>query len=409
MAIRRALVYAPRMPEYDKECGSERIFHFLQFLRQRDWAVSFVANNAEGGERYARELRRLGIVTYAGEDTRLAGDDYITDLSELYKSGRFDLAIYAFWYLGEAHIPALRTYSPDTKIVIDTIDLHFLRATRSAFSSPSNGNTVTPPELPADAGESFRCEINAYAAADAILTVSDKEAGLVRDLLAGSVAVHSIPLAVDMPESPVPRQERKGILFIGNYRHPPNAEAVQFLCEEVLPLVDPDVLRRHPVQIVGNEMERVEVPGQFSEEQVRKVGWVPSLVPYLERARLSVVPVLHGAGTKGKLIQTLTVGTPVVATTMGAEGLDVTDGKNGLIADDAASFADAIERLATEDALWEELSANGRSTAIAAHGIERVQAVFDGVIEQVMQSGAGVGDREAEVPRSRLAELSCTD
>ena len=64
---------------------------------------------------------------------------------------------------------------------------------------------------------------------------------------------------------------------------------------------------------------------------MRLVGWVPSVRPYIERSRLAVVPFLHGAGVKGKVIQSMMAGTPVVTTPVGAEGLDLVQGEHALI------------------------------------------------------------------------------
>ena len=72
---------------------------------------------------------------------------------------------------------------------------------------------------------------------------------------------------------------------------------------------------------------------------MRLVGWVPSVQPYIERSRLSVVPLLHGAGVKRKVIQSMMAGTPVVTTPVGAEGLDLVQGEHALIAADAADLA----------------------------------------------------------------------
>ena len=91
---------------------------------------------------------------------------------------------------------------------------------------------------------------------------------------------------------------------------------------------------------------------------------MPSLVPYLQRARISLVPLLHGAGTKRKVLQALAAGTPTVTTSVGAEGLEIRDGKHALIADDPAAFAAAVERLLHDPELWARLR-NPRALAIS--------------------------------------------
>ncbi len=108
----RALVCAPRMPEYDREAGSRRIFHLLEFLQEAGWAVSFVAQDATASERYARVLQQLGVATYAGSQAALVGDEYLETIDELIAPGQFDLAILAFWNIGEELLPRIRSLSP---------------------------------------------------------------------------------------------------------------------------------------------------------------------------------------------------------------------------------------------------------------------------------------------------------
>src|SRR5262245_66569887 len=85
------------------------------------------------------------------------------------------------------------------------------------------------------------------------------------------------------------------------------------------------------------------------------VRWVPSVDPYLERSRVCVVPLLHGAGVKGKVVESLMMGTPVVTTTVGAEGLELRHGEHVLIADTPQDFADGLAHLLTDRDRWESL------------------------------------------------------
>src|SRR5205085_8252889 len=97
--------------------------------------------------------------------------------------------------------------------------------------------------------------------------------------------------------------------------------------------------------IVGNEVNDAVRQAAAGVNGVRLVGWVPSLIPYLEQARVSVVPLRYGAGTKLKLIQSLMAGTPAVSTRVGTEGLWLCDGEQILVADDPGSFAGSVVRL----------------------------------------------------------------
>ncbi len=390
MAAGRALVCSPVMPAFDRESGSRRVFDLIEFLQEAGWEVSFAAGNAKDGERYAKILRQRGVATFLDFD----------DIGEVITAGRFDAAILAFWYVAESLTPLIRKLSPDTRVIVDSIDLHFVRTARAAFLEPSG-------TLDAKYASHMAREMNAYATADAVLTVSQKEADLINDLVGDPTLAHTVPLGEDLPPSPLPFAERKGILFIGNFRHPPNAEAVEYLCSEIIPSLDPTVAAEHPVYIVGNALDETVRSHGVGMKNVQMVGWVPSLLPYLQRSRISVVPLLHGAGTKGKLIQALMVGTPSVSTSIGVEGLDLRDGEHVLVADDPKTFADAMVRLLEDEVLWERLAQQGKDHIGAAHGREVVRTRFMQTVSAVLAKEAKgevelVGFADGDVQLFRL-------
>ena len=85
----------------------------------------------------------------------------------------------------------------------------------------------------------------------------------------------------------IPLEERRGMYFVGNFRHLPNREAVEHLCNDVLPLLDPDLLARHPLTVLGNWLDRVELDVVRTHAgRASSSGWVPSVQPYADRARL---------------------------------------------------------------------------------------------------------------------------
>ena len=364
MKTRRALICAPLMPEFDRESGSRRVLDLIVFLRQAGWAVSFAAQNGKGGERYAAVLRQLGVATY---------DGFGPETDELMASGRLDLAVFVFWYTAETLAAKLHRRSPGTRIIVDTIDLHFLRHARGLLGPTSGGSGAA--DLPggrlnAKYGEEMVKELNAYAAADGVLTVSRKEADLINDMCGDPTLAHVVPDSEDLPPSRVPLAERRGVTFVANFRHPPNVDAAEFLCKQILPRVDLALLQRHPVYIVGNALSG-KIRG-FADglPNVHMVGWVPSVMPYLEQSRASVIPLRYGAGTKRKMVQALMLGTPTVSTSAGTEGLDLVDGRHVLVAEEPTAFADSLARLLHDDRLWHELAREGRAHVLARHGHE---------------------------------------
>ncbi|MDZ7673822.1 MAG: glycosyltransferase family 4 protein [Acidimicrobiales bacterium] len=359
MSVRRALVVHTRMPAFDRDSGSQDVDNTIRFLLDAGWDVTFLAREEEGvaEERHAARLRRMGVSTYAGFGWA----------DKILRSGNFDLAVIAFWELAERIIPIVREHSRRTRIVVNSMDVHFLRNARSSFGRRSN--------LESSFGAEASRELNTYNAADAIIAVSEKEQQLLGDFL-GHDRVFTLPLAEQVPRSPVPLAERRGMFFVGNFRHVPNREAAQFLCNEVVPLLDRDLLDEHPVSIIGNWLTQAKLPIDDTVPGVHLVGWVPSMQPYLHRSRIALVPLLHGAGVKRKVIQALMARTPVVTTPVGAEGLDLVQGEHALIAADAGDMAAGITRLLSDDALWERLVASGADHVDARHSLELVESQF---------------------------------
>lgn len=365
---RRALVCAPLLPEYDREGGSRRLNDFIEFLVDAGWAVTFICENVADGHRYMHRLQQKGVATYAG---------FGPETESMIATGDFDLAILAFWHLARARAGTIRRLSPATRIIVESVDLHWLRNARRILGG-------TDGRLDRQFADQMAGELNAYADADAVFTVSQKEADLVSDTTGRPGHALAVPDCEAIPASPQKLPERNGLVFIGNFRHPPNVDAVEFLCDEVVPLLPPSLLRDHPVRIVGNSLDDRIVKLAARHAGVIPVGWVPSVEPYLHSALVSIVPLRYGAGTKRKLLQAMMAGTPSVSTTMGVEGLDLEPGRHVLLADDAATFADAILRLVEDPRLWRRMSVAGRERILERHGRESARRRFTEAVDAVL-------------------------
>ncbi len=196
-------------------------------------------------------------------------------------------------------------------------------------------------------------------ACDATFVVTEVERAIVTADVPGA-AVFVAPTINEIRDDAPPVVAREGVIFVGGFEHPPNTEAVTRLVRRVMPIV----WRRLgpvPVTIVGGSVPP-EVLG-LGSGLVDITGWVPELEPLLDRARVMVAPLTWGAGLKGKVTQALAFGLPVVTTSIGAEGLDVVDGAELLIADDDEDLAERVIRALTDDVLWGALSAAGQELA----------------------------------------------
>jgi glycosyltransferase involved in cell wall biosynthesis len=376
MSGKQVLVCGP-MPQSDRDTGSRRTTDLIAFLQEASWTVTFVSHQEKTGPRYTRDLQQRGVAVYPG------GSRWMERLLEV---GKFDLALLVFWNIAESYLPLIRRISPGTRIVVDSVDVHFLRNARRTFQDSAEQERSGL--LDSNYASQMIREMNTYVSADAVLAVSQKERELINDLSGARSLAHEVPISEDLGPSPLARAERAGILYLGGFRHPPNISAVEYLCKDILPQLDRHLLAQHPVSIVGDaahEKLRGHVQGL---PHVHVVGWVPSVVPYLQRSRIMVIPLRYGAGVKGKLVQTLMAGTPCVTTSIGAEGLDLCTEEHVLIADDPAGFAEAMARLLEDEELWERLARQGRAHITAISGREAVRRRFLQVIDAVLARAA---------------------
>jgi hypothetical protein len=189
-----------------------------------------------------------------------------------------------------------------------------------------------------------------------VLTASESDAAAAR-AIAPTAHVRVYPNAV--PSRPTPTETRGGsIVFSGNMEYHPNRSAVRFFSREVWPLLRerrPELVWR----LVGKNPEAVRA-FTGGDSRIEVTGEVEDAVRELAKSKVAVVPLLAGSGTRLKILEAWAAGTPVVSTTIGAEGLPVRDGQHLLLADGASDLAGAVERLLACSDLRESLAVAGR-------------------------------------------------
>lgn len=236
----------------------------------------------------------------------------------------------------------------------------------------------------------LRYEMRACRNASVVTVPTAEDARVLERLVSGLrpvlVPFGMSALPLDGPPSDVER-ESDTLLFVGNYHHPPNVDAAIWLCREILPLVR----RQRPsvkLWLVG--WDPTPEVWALSGERVDVVGGVPSIEPYLRRCTLFVAPMRMGGGMRMKLIEALSMGAPVVTTSLGAHGLGVEDRKHLLLADDAPGLASAILKALTDAELRARLSLAGRAWAISKDRTEERARQLNVLLDEVRRKTAEV-------------------
>jgi len=211
--------------------------------------------------------------------------------------------------------------------------------------------------------------------------------------------VHVVPNGVDEgallePNTPAPGS----MIYAGSLRYSANYEAVEYFVRAILPRIH--VARPDAHLTVTGDVHGVDL-GPLSRPGVAFTGRLPDVRGEVTRSAVSVVPLKTGGGTRLKILEALALGTPVVSTSKGAEGLDVAPGEDILIADTPQAFAAQVIRVLDEVPLRRLLAANGRRLVSRAYTWTHIGTQLDAVL----QSAIDVHGARSGTP-SRVAALS---
>jgi len=218
-----------------------------------------------------------------------------------------------------------------------------------------------------------------------VIAVSDEDRAAMADMT-DPERISVVPTGVDTKlfrpsirnESPDPI-----VLFLGSMDWEPNIDGVQYFAEAVWPAIRAavpaarfQVVGRHPTGAIR----------QLASACVEIVGTVPSVLEYLHRAAVVVVPLRVGGGTRLKIFEAMGAGKAVVSTTIGAEGLDVVGGRDILLADTPAAFSAAVIRLLQNAGERRQLEDSALATA-SRHDWSAIAARFETVLARAIDHG----------------------
>jgi glycosyltransferase involved in cell wall biosynthesis len=318
------------------------MFQIMRILHELGHRISFIPDNLIPTPHYSDALRMRGIEVLCHPHIESVGN-YLKA-----KGHEFDIIILSRCETAGKHIDSVRLHAPQSRVIFDTVDLHFLREQREA-------TLIRDPNLKATAEETRTKEYKLVEKSDETWVVSECEQRVLQsDWPSKSIQV--VSNVVDAPGSTRPFSERRDILFIGSFPHPPNIDAVLFFVRDIFPLV----LSHLPEMkffIIGDQPP--PAIAALAGPSIIVTGYLPDVRSYFDSVKLSVAPLRFGAGVKGKINQSMGLGVPVVATSTATEGMSLREGEEVLIADIPEEFANKILELYQSEELWNRLSCNG--------------------------------------------------
>jgi glycosyltransferase involved in cell wall biosynthesis len=168
------------------------------------------------------------------------------------------------------------------------------------------------------------------------------------------------------------------IVYPGSVTYSPNLDAVRYFAHEIWPRVR--VARPDARFLVTGRVDGVDLSDFSRVPGVTFTGQVPDVRSLVASSRVCIVPLREGGGTRTKIIEAMALGTPVVSTSKGAEGLAVSSGRDILMADAPQAFADQVVRLLEDDRLVESISSRGRTLVAREYTWEAIAERFERVL-----------------------------
>lgn len=249
---------------------------------------------------------------------------------------------------------------PSAVRILDTEDLHCLRLSREkAFKEKRKFNTE---DLLHE--EVAKREIASILRCDLSLMISEYEIELLtKTFKIDNSLLYYLPLLLELDAIPdlgkLPSfEERRDFIFVGNFLHEPNWNAVQYLKENIWPLIKKQIPAA-VCNIYGAYLSQKVMQLHNAKEGFFIHGRAIDAQEVVKKSRVVLAPLRFGAGIKGKLLEAMQCGTPSVTSGIGAESMQGYLPWSGFVADDPDVFADLAVQLYQDRAVWLQAQKNG--------------------------------------------------
>ena len=335
----------------EKTTGAgNRMLQLLNVFKNHNYTITF-ATPAQKTEN-SLNLAELGIEEKSIELNSSSFDDFIKELQP-------DVVLFDRFMMEEQFGWRVAEYCPKALRILDTEDLHFLRKVRhqqlKKGAEFSNEALLKSDEAKREIAAILRCDMS--------LIISTYEVQLLKEVFKIDEALlYHLPFLLNkiddrVIESWKPFEERAHFVFVGNFFHAPNVDAVLQLktiwkyIRKKLPNAELHIYGAYVTQ----QIQQLHKP----EDGFIVKGFAVDVLEVVKNAKVVLAPIRFGAGIKGKLTEAMECGTPSVTTSIGAEGMHANLPWNGFIEDDYEKFANKAIELYTYDILWKKSQQKG--------------------------------------------------
>ena len=351
------------VPTFDKDAGSKTTFQYIKMFIERGYVVKFLPDNFAKSEPYTSILEQMGVEVLYGNEMR-------TNIFEWIENNRSNIDIA---YLNRPHIATkyidFIKEKTDIKVIYYGHDLHFLRERREyELTGDVERKNASAYWKSMELDLMRKASISYYPSnveVDYIHTFDKK-------INAKAITAYVFEKFGNIDYNP---DIREGVLFVGGFSHPPNADALKYFLDNMWDEIYAQI--KAPFYIVGsnatdeikalhNEAKGIIFKGFVSEEELKEL---------YEKVRLVVVPLRYGAGVKGKVIEALYYNDPVITTGVGAEGIDNSYNQM-LVADEPGDFVNKCVTLYNDKEALKNMSKAADDYVKNKHSIEAVWEII---------------------------------
>jgi O-antigen biosynthesis protein len=338
---RSVLVIDHYVPQPDRDAGSRSIFNIIESLVETGFNVKFWPHNLQRDPQYTACLQGMGVEVFYGPGLSRGFESWARE------NGKYiDYVILSRPTVAIDFVDALRKHS-NAKLLFYGVDIHHLSLlARAKVHGPNRKAKVAAREMEG-------LERKLWSKVDVIYYPSDEETEYVQAAVPDRLA-RTIPLygfrSCDLPQE-IDLSKRRDMLFVAGFAHPPNEDGALWFVDNVLPII-----RQHEPSVrlwlIGSNPSP-KILSLVACSYITVTGFVSDekLASHYANARVAIAPLRFGAGMKGKVIEAMRFGIPIVTTPFGVQGMREL-AANLPVHSDPKPFAEAVLALLSDDATW---------------------------------------------------------
>jgi O-antigen biosynthesis protein len=344
-------------PESDKSSGDMRLAEIVNLLLQSGHRVFFLSGE-ERNLKYKEKLASLGVTCFSNNRYNIHENEKI--IRHITARYRFDVAILSYHSVYDAYAPFIKRQCPGCRLILDTVDLHFLREGREIciLKEGRKIDVISAVKEKIKHIKKSQYELRALSNADSIWVVTQSEKELLLSMGFGDKPIWVVPNVHNVDVQCKNYSQREGVIFLGSYNHKPNIDAVRYFIKQIYPVLK-EKLSGIQITLAGDNPPKEIQEYASKHSNVAVPGFIEDIREILRSQRVAIAPLRYGAGMKGKIGEYMCCGLPCVTTSIGAEGMSLHNQIHVLIEDDPDRFAKSVVELYNNKLLWEKLSENG--------------------------------------------------